>query len=68
MHRLSIGLVTESLGVALNAFHECSTGPMCWIAGFPEGCDGDPDIACKSFLSGYLFAGGPIGLFLSVFL
>ena len=63
MHLIALGfpLTTAILGVAINAFHEIFAGPGCWIADFPQGCDGNPDLTCRAFLVGYLFAGGPVG-------
>lgn len=64
MHSVAIGLpvLTALLGVYLDAFHESFAGPMCWIADFPAGCDGNPELPCKSFLLGYLIAGAPVGI------
>eukprot|EP00977_Amphora_coffeiformis_P000935 scaffold200_cov173-Amphora_coffeaeformis.AAC.7 len=64
MHALSLGfpLISAIIGVSLGAFNETFAGPSCWIADYPEGCDGSPEKPCKGYLLGYLMAGGPVGV------
>lgn len=62
MHGISIlyPLLTAVVGLALGAYHELDLGTGCWVSDYPEGCQIDPDVRCKSDTLAWIFAGVPV--------